>query len=63
MGSMDGWDLVLFVVAGYLAAVTLVRLMIRRRDQMLDEFRKEVEQQKRRGEAPKGTRPRRQSAA
>lgn len=51
MGNMDGWDVALLVVAGYVATVALVRLMIRRRDQMLDQFRREVEKERKRREA------------
>ena len=36
---MDRWDVVLLVVAGYVAVTALVRLMIRRRDRLLDELR------------------------
>ena len=32
---MDGWDLAILVAAAYLATMALVRLMIRRRDQVL----------------------------
>ena len=42
MENMNGWDLALLVAAGYVAAVTLVRLMIRRRDQLLERFRNEM---------------------
>lgn len=48
MGSMDGSDVALLVLAGYVATVALVRLMMRRRDQMLEEFRKEVKNEKQR---------------
>ena len=47
---MDGWDLALLVGAGYVAVTALVRLMIRRRDQLLDEFRREMAKQTRRKE-------------
>ena len=47
---MDGWDVALLAMAGYVAVVTLVRLMIRRRDQLLDEFRRKVKQEKQRKE-------------
>ena len=64
MGSMDGWDLTLLVVAGYVAVVTLVRLMARRRDQMLDEFRRKLRKEKQRNEAEERNRKhRRQQAA
>ena len=42
MEIMNGWDLVLLVGAGYVAAITLVRLMIGRRDQLLQRFRNEM---------------------
>ena len=47
---MDGWDIALLAMAGYVAVVTLVRLMIRRRDQLLDELRRKVRQEKQRKE-------------
>ncbi len=48
---MNSWDVVLLVVAGYLATMALVRLMIRRRDQLLDEFRQRMKAEKKRKEA------------
>jgi hypothetical protein len=51
MGTMDGWDIALLVGAGYVAATALVRLMIRRRDQMVEQFRQEVQRERRRREA------------
>jgi hypothetical protein len=39
---MNRWDAVLLVVVGYVAAMALVRLMIQRRSQVLDEFRRRV---------------------
>ena len=39
---MDGWDIVLLMAAAYVAVSALVRLMLRRRDQMLDELRRQV---------------------
>ena len=48
MGNMNSWDVVLLVVAGYVAAVALVRLMIRRRDQLLHEFRRQVNMERKR---------------
>jgi hypothetical protein len=47
MGNMDSWDVTLLVVAGYLAVVTLVRLMARRRNQVFEELRQKVEEEKR----------------
>jgi hypothetical protein len=48
---MDGWDVALLVVAGYVAIMALVHLMIRRRDQMVEQFRKEMDKEKKRREA------------
>ena len=43
---MDGWDLALVVIAGYAAVVGLVRLMNRRRNQLIEELMQEAAQQK-----------------
>ena len=64
MGSMDGWDVALLVAAGYVAATVLVRLMTRRRDQLLDEFHREMAKRKRRKDAERrNQRPERSKAA
>lgn len=64
MGNMDGWDVALLAMAGYVALVTLVRLMIRRRDQLLDELRRKVKQEKQRKEVEERSRKfRREQAA
>ena len=47
MGTMDSWDVTLLIVAGYLAIVTLVRLMARRRNQVFEELRRQAEVEKR----------------
>jgi protein-tyrosine phosphatase len=46
MGNMDSWDVTLLVVAGYLAVVSLVRLMARRRNQVFEELRQKAEEEK-----------------
>ena len=43
---MDGWDVALLVAAGYIAVTALVRLMIRRRDQLVEHFRRDVKKEK-----------------
>jgi len=53
MENMESWDLVLLVVAGYVGTVTLVRLMVRRRDQILENLRKKLEKERRRKKAAK----------
>ena len=45
---MDTWDLVIFAVAGYVALTALVRLMIRRRNQLLGRFRRQMAEEKKR---------------
>jgi type II secretory pathway pseudopilin PulG len=42
MGWIDRWDIVLMLVAGYVAVMTLVRLMARRRDQNVAEVEKQM---------------------
>ena len=45
---MDGWDVALWVVAGYLALTPLVRMMLARRERLLVRFRAEMAEEKRR---------------
>jgi len=47
MANMNAWDVAVLVAAAYVAAMALVRLMIRRRDRMLEEFREQLEAEKR----------------
>ena len=46
MENMDGWDVALLAAAAYIAVTALVRLMIRRRNQLLGEFRKRMRTEK-----------------
>ena len=48
MGNMDSWDVTMLVVAAYLAIVTLVRLMARRRNQVYEELRQQADEEKKR---------------
>jgi hypothetical protein len=43
---MDAWNIVILVTAGYVAVTALVRLMVRRRNQLTAEFRQEVDREK-----------------
>ena len=58
---MDHWDVVLLVVAGYLAAMSLVRLMARRRNDLLAELHDQANsarrQQKSKGAGREGRQP------
>jgi len=48
---MDNWSIVLWVVAGYVAVVALMRLMTHKRNEVMAEFRGEVEKEKSRRKA------------
>lgn len=56
---MDRWEIFLWVVAAGFCGLFLVRLMLRRRDQMYEEIQKQLARQKKRSEKPKeeGRRP------
>ena len=43
---MDSWSIALWVVAGYIAVVALMRLMAHKRNEVMAEFRGEVEKEK-----------------
>jgi hypothetical protein len=46
--SVNAWDLALWVVAAYVAVVSLVRLMAYERDHLILRFRAQVERKRRR---------------
>jgi len=62
---MDGWDIVLLVVAGYIAVTALVRLMIGQRNRLVDRFRRELraETKKKQAEQKGSPRPQRERKA
>jgi len=43
MEWMDRWDIVLALVAGYVAVMAMVRVMLRRRDQDVAEVERQME--------------------
>ena len=51
METMNGWDVALLVIAGYVAVTALVRLMTWRREQLLSEFRRRVKLEKKQRKA------------
>lgn len=57
---MDGWDLALLCLAGYAAIVALARLMMRRRNQLVNELLEEAAQQARTNPQPGSSGPSRQ---
>ena len=48
MAFMNGWDIGLLIVAGYLAVTVLVRMMRHRRDTLVGELHKQAERESRR---------------
>lgn len=55
---MDGWDLAILVATGYLAIMALVRLMIRRRNQVVEDFRAKMARARRAKRAAQADKPR-----
>jgi mannitol-specific phosphotransferase system IIBC component len=53
MESFLSWDIIVLAVACYVAAITLVRLMRRERDEVLQDLQHQVEDEKRRQGAEK----------
>ena len=50
---MDALDLAILAVAGYIALTTLVRLMIRHRNQLFARFRRQMAEEKKRAKSRK----------
>lgn len=50
--EISGWDIALLFAAGYVAVTALVRLMLRRRDQLVAQARKQAEAQRGEAESP-----------
>ena len=46
MDALNSWDVALFAVAGYIAIVSLVRLMLGRRNSLARQVRDELERQR-----------------
>jgi len=42
---MDRWDMMIILVAAYIAVMTLVRMMARRRNQLVDHVLQQISQQ------------------
>ncbi len=42
---MDAWDVVLLVVMSYVAVMALVRLMLARRERLIKDLRKQLDEQ------------------
>lgn len=60
---MDGWDIVLLAVAGYLAVTILMRLMVWRRNQLVTELLEQAQrEQKKTPTKPEPAQPPRRAA-
>ena len=59
---METWDIALLVVAGYVATFGLARLMTRRREQLLEQFRTQMEQERPARDSAEAEPPKRQAA-
>ncbi|HEX4143810.1 MAG TPA: hypothetical protein VHY91_09780 [Pirellulales bacterium] len=46
MDALNSWDVALFVVAGYIAIVSMVRLMLGRRNRLARQISDELERQR-----------------
>lgn len=53
MSGLDTWDIALLAISGYVAVVTLIRLMRRRSDGLIDELAEQAEAEKQLQEARK----------
>jgi hypothetical protein len=40
--GLDAWDIALYMAAGYVAVIALVRLMLHERDRLVQRFRTEM---------------------
>ncbi len=52
MAGWTGWDYALLAVAAYVAVNTLVRMMTRRRDQLLDDLSRSAKGKKGKAKSP-----------
>ncbi len=60
MLGMDGWDLAVIAVASYVALVALARLMLHRRDEIVNELTEQVKEARRRRKSERQRARRRQ---
>ena len=58
MESLDAWDIALYMAAGYVAVIALVRLMLQERDRLVQRFRSEMQAERQRQAAAERERKR-----
>ncbi len=61
MPNLSGWDIAIMVAATYISIVTLVRLMRRRRDEVVAQLHMQIETAKQRKRAEERDEKRRQT--
>ena len=54
MEWLDRWDVALMLVAVYVSVMTLVRMMVRRRDQLVADVRQQLEAHRKHGKRRHG---------
>lgn len=54
--AMDPWDIVIIAAAGYVAVVSLVRMMASRRNELINHVRQQLEQELRQQDKDKAER-------
>jgi hypothetical protein len=42
VNSLDAWDIALYLAAGYVAVIAVVRLMLHERSRLVEKFRSEM---------------------
>jgi hypothetical protein len=63
MGWLDRWDVVLLLIAAYVAVMSLVRMMTRRRDQVVADVERQLKAQREKGKNESAGRRRGRDAA
>jgi len=67
--NLDRWDVALLAIAGYVAVVTLTRMMARHRDRLVADLERQATAEQRRqkaearGQTPRSRRKQKQDAA
>jgi len=53
MIALDGWDIALLAIGGYVSVITLIRMMRRRREHLVDDLLGQVRAERKRATARK----------
>lgn len=63
MGWLSRWEVILLLIAAYVAVMSLVRMMMRRRDQVVADVERQLKAQREKGRNKSGGAPKRRDAA